>query len=67
MSTFKFQFDQQVSIKVSGEVGDIIGRADYPNREAGYFLRYKATDGRAAESWWDESALENASATPAKE
>lgn len=57
MSPFKFELDQQAQIKVSGEIGQIIGRAEYTTGENSYYLRYQSADGRAVEAWWAESAL----------
>lgn len=53
----KYELDQTVSIAVSGEIGTIISRAEYVNKEPMYLIRYKCADGRAIEAWWDESAL----------
>jgi hypothetical protein len=60
MNPFKFALDQQVQIKVSGEIGQIIGRAEYTTGENSYYLRYQSADGRAVEAWWTESALATA-------
>ena len=57
MKTFKFELLQNVTIKITGEVGEVIGRAEYSHCDDKYFVRYKAADGRAAEKWWDEAAL----------
>lgn len=54
---FKFSLNQNVTIAVSGEVGEVIGRAEYTKSEASYLIRLKAADGRATEAWWQESAL----------
>lgn len=54
---FKFELKQQVTIAASGEQGTVIGRAEYVHCENSYYIRYKAADGRATESWWTESAL----------
>lgn len=55
---FKFDNGDQVAVFKSGEVGEIIGRAEYANgNENQYFVRYVAGDGRSVESWWAESAL----------
>ena len=57
----KFELKQQVRITVSGEAGEIIGRADYSTANLpSYLIRYKTADGRAAEQWWTEDALEAA-------
>jgi hypothetical protein len=55
---FKFELGQNVKITVSGEVGEVVGRADYSNSESSFFIRYKSADGRAVEEWWREQALE---------
>ncbi|WP_186191021.1 hypothetical protein [Burkholderia gladioli] len=55
---FKFNLGDSVEISASGEIGSVIGRADYTADENRYFLRYKAADGTASESWWAEGALE---------
>jgi hypothetical protein len=54
---FKFELNQQVTIKASGEAGIVISRAEHNVAENSYFVRYKAADGRAVENWWTESAL----------
>lgn len=54
---FKFELKQKVNVTVSGESGEVIGRAEYANAEPSYLIRYKAADGRAVESWWTEQAL----------
>lgn len=57
MGNFKFDLRTQVRIIVSGEQGEVIGRADYIANESSYLIRYKCADGRAVEQWWIESAL----------
>jgi hypothetical protein len=54
----------QVTIKASGETGEVIGRAHYLTSEPNNLLRYKRADGVATEGWWPDSALEVAP-TPA--
>jgi hypothetical protein len=54
---FKFELKQAVTITASGEVGEVLARAEYATSENSYYLRYKAADGRATEAWWSESAL----------
>ena len=58
MSPFFFDLEQRVIISASGEVGTVIGRAEYLNQNPQYWLRYKCADGRAVECWWEQSALE---------
>jgi hypothetical protein len=55
---FSFKLGAQVRIIASGEVGEVIGRAQYAHADDSYFIRYKAGDGRAVESWWNEDAIE---------
>lgn len=57
MKSFKFELEQQVAIAVSAESGKVIGRAEYSNSENSYLIHYKCADGRAVNSWWEESAL----------
>lgn len=54
---FKFELGQIVTVAVSGEKGNVIGRAEYLHDENRYLVRYKAADGKAAEEWWNQSAL----------
>ena len=55
---FKFELSQTVTLKASGEQGEVIARAEYTSSENNYCVRYKAADGRCAQCWWEESALE---------
>lgn len=57
MSQFQFQLGQSVVVNASGEIGVVIGRAEYQYNENSYCVRYCAADGRAVEQWWGESAL----------
>ncbi|MBD9395166.1 hypothetical protein [Acidovorax sp. ACV01] len=57
MPTFAFNLNQTVTIAASGECGVVIGRAEYANSCNNYYVRYKASDGRATEAWWTEDAL----------
>lgn len=61
MSTTICKFDllARVRIRVSGEAGEVIGRAEYATTNLpSYLLRYRCADGRAVEAWWTEDALE---------
>lgn len=58
-SEFEFSIGENVEIEVSGEKGVIIGRAEYLSSENQYYIRYKAADGRATESWWNADALKS--------
>lgn len=55
--SFQFELDQDVRLELSGENGEVIGRAEYVNKDPQYLVRYKAADGRQVEAWWDEDAL----------
>jgi len=57
MSVFSFELGDGVAITVSGETGIVIARAEYKESQPGYLVRYKAADGRAVESWWNQDAL----------
>lgn len=58
MEGFKFNLKDPITITVSGEKGEVVGRAQYVDSCApDYLVRYKAADGRAVESWWKETAL----------
>lgn len=54
---FEFGLKQSVAIKISGEKGEVIGRAEYWSAERSYLVRYCAGNGVATEQWWPESAL----------
>lgn len=56
---YKFQLRQKVKISISGEAGEVIGRAEYATTPLkSYFLRLMRGDGRATEEWWTEDAIE---------
>lgn len=57
---FAFEFGQVVKLVESGEMGTVIGRAQYCNSCDNYLIRYKAGDGRQVEAWWSEDAIEAA-------
>jgi len=54
---FKFRMNSKVKIKVSGETGTVIARAEYTNGENNYRIRYVLNNGVGTERWWTESAL----------
>jgi len=59
MSQFKYELESPVKLVMSGERGEILGRAEYAKvDEPSYYVRYLAGDGRLVESWWDEGAIE---------
>jgi len=57
MSKFKFELNSKIKIEISGEHGEVIGRAEYTTAEPSYFVRYVTADGRAVEQWWTESSI----------
>lgn len=59
---FKFELKQEVEITCSGETGIVTCRMDNMDGKDQFRVRYKAGDGRAAENWWDQSALKAVSA-----
>jgi hypothetical protein len=61
MDELKFALGQHLKIKASDEEGEVVGRAEYLHAEPAYYVRYKAADGRAVESWWSQSALTDGS------
>lgn len=54
---FMFELNQMVELRVSDEFGEVRGRAEYVNSENQYLVHYRAADGRAVSSWFDESLL----------
>lgn len=61
MNRLQFDLFTCAQIAVSGEIGEVIARAEYAHGETMYLLRYRSTDGKAVEQWWGESALTVAS------
>lgn len=57
MEKFKFDLSQFVELSISGEMGHIKSRAESINHCDQYLVHYKATDGRAQESWFDEDDI----------
>lgn len=57
---FKFNLSEKVTVEVSGETGEVLGRAEYTTSANNYFVRYRSADGRAVEAWWQEDALKTA-------
>ena len=52
----KFELGKQVEL-MSGELGQVVGRAEYLASETTYLVRYVAANGCMTESWWSESAI----------
>jgi hypothetical protein len=57
MTSFKYDLGAKVELKLSGEKGEVAGRAEYLYDENLYWVRYLAADGCQKEDWWRESAL----------
>lgn len=55
--TFDYKLGDGVSLKLSGEAGEIVGRAHYTNMNPQYLVRYIAADGRQIESWLAEDSI----------
>lgn len=56
-SKFKYELNQAVRVAISGEDGYVKARAEYATFANQYLLHYRAADGRAVDSWFDESEL----------
>ena len=56
--SFKFELDQKVRLKVSGETGVVIGRADYVNSFPQCYVHFKDGNGCAKSEWFYENQLE---------
>lgn len=56
---FTFNLNQEVVIKVSGERGRVEGRAEYVSDGDGYYIHYRAADGRSASRWFAEHQLDS--------
>jgi len=54
---FKFELNQLTEISISGEKGRIKSRCESCNHSNQYLVHYKAADGRAVDSWFDESDI----------
>ncbi|WP_445496668.1 hypothetical protein [Photorhabdus sp. SF281] len=57
---FRYNLKQAVKINISGEVGEIKGRAEYINNLNDYLISYRASNGCASEKWFDESEISSA-------
>lgn len=57
MEKFKFDLNQFVELSISGEMGHIKSRSESISHCNQYLVHYKAADGRAVESWFDEDDI----------
>lgn len=55
---FEFDLGDTARIKVSGEQGEVIGRADYKHDQNYFQIRYEAANGTATTKYWGADALE---------
>lgn len=60
MTAYKFDLGETVKIDISGETGEVIGRAEYVATAPSYFVLFKAADGRAVTAWWEADFLSSA-------
>jgi len=58
MKKFMFELAAKVVVLISGEAGQIKARAEYVNHANAYLIHYKAADGRAVDSWFDEDEIQ---------
>lgn len=54
---FKLELGQKVKVIISTEEGIVKGRAEYPDSPNSYYVHYRAADGRAVNSWFNEDEL----------
>ena len=57
-SVFKFGLGDLVMLAMSGEKGEVRGRAEYTDWDSSYYVRYVSGHGCQVEDWISESALE---------
>lgn len=58
MSKFKFALNDFVTLTMSAERGQVIGRAEYVDSSNCYLVRYLTGDGCQVENWIAEGALD---------
>lgn len=55
--SFRFELRQPVRIHPSGDIGTVIGRAEYAHANPSYLVRYVDKQGVAREEWWTDDAV----------
>lgn len=55
--SFKFELCQSIKVTISGEEGQVKGRAEYAHMNNQYFIHYLTADGRGVDGWFDEGEL----------
>lgn len=61
---FRHALNDLVKLTMSGEKGQVIGRAEYTAAENAYLVRYVTADGRQVEQWLGQSAIDDAESLP---
>ena len=61
-----FSLGDKVSIKISGEKGEVIGLAQFVDANSQCHVEYKAADGRAVKEWFYERELTKPKPAPKK-
>ncbi len=54
---FKHELGQLVQVTISGEKGQVKGRAEYQNDANQYYIHYLSADDRAVNAWFEEGEL----------
>lgn len=49
---YHFNLGDKVSLKLSGEEGEVVGRAHFNNAPPQYYLRFKGGDGCQRTGWF---------------
>ncbi|MCW7764715.1 hypothetical protein [Photorhabdus luminescens] len=57
---FRYNLNQAIKINIRIEVGGGKGRAEYINHINNYLISYRASNGCAAEGWFDEDEISSA-------
>lgn len=56
-NNFKFSITGTVKIKVSGQEGEVVGRAEYRDENNSYYVLYVDSSGDAQRGWFCEGEL----------
>lgn len=57
MAGRSYQLGDKVELTISGEAGQVIGRATYLNSDPQCYVHFKTADGCAKSDWFYESQL----------
>ncbi len=58
MRNLRFKLGDKVVIKLSGAIGEVIGRAEYEHSESNYLLRLVNKQGNLEREWFNDSDIE---------